>query len=288
MEHSLPIENEDETQPQAPTDDDASEKPSTENISSNDAKTGATPKSRVSILSPSRLSTMFDPTIISTWITGAGIDQQTKTQKRTTRVLDNTLKVGLESIRLSTGPDFSLFIENEELDKAFENLLDEMNIHGHHRNKMLEMSEDHKRTLIIQNKQAHASRQSQQQDKMANGEEEKSQQDFGQKDTAEYNGDTNHEDSLPSRDISTRVSESSIDNVIENDVEQRVEQPLISAILNSETVLMSQLEERPNSSNAGGFFSSWIPAFGFSTSSAKLQDTPEFYVEKLAQRYYHL
>ncbi|CAG8765575.1 3877_t:CDS:2, partial [Acaulospora morrowiae] len=78
---------------------------------------------------------------------------------------------------------------------------------------------------------------------------------------------------------------SSIASLIENDVEQKsIEQPLISALLNSEPVSIPSLDERLNSPSAGGFFSSWIPVFGFSTNSVKSQDTPEFYVEKLTQR----
>ncbi|CAG8777591.1 1906_t:CDS:2, partial [Acaulospora morrowiae] len=187
MEHSLPVEheaNENEMSPQGSAEN-VSEKSSADNISNNNAKEEAVSKSRMSILSPSRLSTMFDPTILSTWITGT--DQQAKAQKRTTRILDNTLKVGLESIRFSTGSDIPLLIEDAEVDDAFESLLDEMNIHGHHRNKMLEMSEDHKRTLIIQNRQAQAIRKSQQQDKTAH-EEEKAH-DLDHKDIMEYNED---------------------------------------------------------------------------------------------------
>lgn len=97
-------------------DESISEKGSSDNIQTET-------KSRMPILSPSRLSSMFDQTLISNWITGAGDQQTTKAQKRTTRVLDDTFKTGLESIRLSKGPDFSLLLEGEDLNDAFEKIL---------------------------------------------------------------------------------------------------------------------------------------------------------------------
>ncbi|CAI2179903.1 4983_t:CDS:10 [Funneliformis geosporum] len=228
---------------------------------------------------------LFDPNIFGTWISGTGSNDHLNSNRPKTVVDHNSVKKGFDSIRLSKNSDFSIILEqDEELDKSFENVLDEMNIHGLPRSKMLQMSEDHKRILVFQFKHNKALENSEQKDNMDKSIR-KQKETEPMKQVLKNHNDNNDESRSP-----RKIMRDSFTSTIGSDVDSNKSpslKPLMTSLLNPDQVSLEQSltdvqEEIPQSSSisSGGFFSSW---FGLS-SSTKVQRTPNYYVEKISQK----
>ncbi|CAG8718635.1 10240_t:CDS:2, partial [Funneliformis mosseae] len=229
---------------------------------------------------------LFDPNIFGNWISGTGSNDHLNSNIPKPVVDNNSLKKGLDSIRLSKQSDFSIILEqDEELDKSFENVLDEMNIHGLPRNKMLQMSEDHKKILIFQFKHNKALDKSEQKDNM--DKPIRKQKGIEPMKQVLKNHNDNSDEARSPRKIMRDSFTSTIGSDVDSNKSPSLNKPLMTSLLNSDRDSLEQSstdvqEEIPQSPliSSGGFFSSW---FGLS-SSTKVQKTPNYYVDKLSQK----
>ncbi|CAG8645024.1 12498_t:CDS:10, partial [Ambispora leptoticha] len=219
----------------------------------------------------SRISAIIDPNVLGSWLSAVGnFDPPRRKTRKTATVVDySSVRRGINTIGRKRGNDISNFAkdgEGQDLESAFKKFMDDLGIPIAKRKEMMELPDDNKRMILLQNKQNQAFKtNSQSEQKLVN----------------EYN-DLDDSGITDSRNM---ISQNIVD--IKPDPEPKPSKrfsltswtSLEISATSSSSVTTEETIQSPTSGYAG--ILNW---FGYHASPQKSQDDPEFYVEKLTQK----
>ncbi|CAI2175942.1 18087_t:CDS:10 [Funneliformis geosporum] len=277
-----------------------------ERSSYNNINLGTNPNRRASI-AVSRFNNMIDPNIIGSWISnGIGYGSQVSRTKRRATVIDHdSVKSGFVSLRAPDGVDLSMFneeVSDVDLPQEFEKFLNEMNIQGPAREKMLQLSIDQKRTILLTHKQAQEIKQQSQSQYFLQQSETLEQlrpesQTYQQKNFLnDYDtmSDMSGKIQIRDSDVASATSATSENYNAEQKPNNRLS--LSYWLFNTEqnrssspplTNVPEQINpvvQSTSQNRSSGLFGSLLYLYPSAGNSTKLQDTPDFYIEKLTQK----
>ncbi|CAG8641106.1 13403_t:CDS:2, partial [Funneliformis mosseae] len=212
---------------------------------------GTNPNRRASI-AVSRFNSMIDPNTLGSWMSnGIGYGSQAvKTKRRATMIDHNSVKSGFVSLRAPDGVDLSMFneeVSDADLPQEFENFL------TYQQKNFLNVAQDY--------------------DTMSDMSGKIQIRDFDVASATSTASENDYAEQKPNNRLS-------LSYWLYNTEQNRSSSPPLTNIPEQTRPVVQSTSQNRSS----GLFGSLLYLYPSAGNSTKLQDTPEFYIEKLTQK----